>query len=589
MRKQSLAALGLLSILCWGSPLQLQASKSKPFISQEEADAYLTSHYNRGCYHYNRQEWRRASTEFEKVIYFFSDSDEAADAAYYLAICYFEMKEYDFANTEFSNYLKASNQPAFFEDAVQFKFCIAEHFKLGKKRRYFKIRYCPKWATDKELALTIYDEVVAALPNHELAVRALYSKADLLKKMEEYRDCVETYQTLIRRFPKNEIVPACYINIAEAFYLQSRYEFQNPDLLALAELNARKFQEDFPRDERVAIAEDYVKRIKELYAKGLCDLGLFYERMKQPAAAAIYYQSAIEEFPDTCVSQFCRSRLICLGYTVNQDDDEAPICDEEETECVSEENQPSCPPCETDEVCLSKAVSFSDDAVQDEPVNARSPVNEMPPEQFSEQFNVSMPEESPVYDTYSNQQVYEGESLVDESTNRVDEPTNEVSLENFGDISGYSEVPMSEEPPAIYPYPYEVVDLDELANQQIPSGYFDTIPGSFEVPMPQEPITYSYPDQVYMDEYGNQIPSGYFEAIPGSFEVPTLDDPLETYTYPNQEVPQAFVEEAMRQGVPLYIEEQEKQEIKEVPPPYIHYSLLKKREQKCKPSSCYED
>lgn len=586
MRKQSLAALGLLSILCWGSPLQLQASKSKPFSSQEEADIYLTSHYNRGCYHYNRQEWRRASTEFEKVIYFFSDSDAAADAAYYLAICYFEMKEYDFANTEFSNYLKASNQPAFFEDAVQYKFCIAEHFKLGKKRRYFKIRYCPKWATDKELALTIYDEVVAALPNHELTVRALYSKADLLKRMEEYRDCVETYQILIRRFPKNEIVPACYINIAEAFYLQSRYEFQNPDLLALAELNARKFQEDFPRDERVVIAEDYVKRIKELYAKGLCDLGLFYERMKQPAAAAIYYQSSIEEFPDTCVSQFCRSRLICLGYTVNQDEEEAPVCGEGGIDYVPEENQPSRSPCETDEVCLSKTASFSDDAVQDEPVNAGAPVNEMPPEQF----NFSMSAESSVYETYSNQQVNEGESLVDEFTNRVDESANEVPLENFGDISGYSEALMSEESPAIYPHSYEVVDLDELANQQIPSGYFDTIPGSFEVPMPQEPITYIYPDQVYMDEYGNQIPSGYFDAMSGSFEVPTLEDSLETYTYPDQEVSQAFVEEAMMQGVPLYLEEQEKQEeIKEVPPTYIHYSLLKKREQKCKLSSCYED
>ncbi len=502
MRKQSLAVLGLLSVLCLGSPLQLQASKSKPFSSQEDADAYLTCHYNAACRYYNHKEWRRASMEFEKVIYFFPNSDAAADASYYLAICYFEMKEYDFANTEFSNYLKASNQPAFFEEAVQYKFCIAEHFKMGKKRRYFKMRYCPKWASGQDLALTIYDEVVAALPNNELAVQALYSKADLLKRMEEYRDAVEAYQTIIRRFPKNEIVPACYINIAESFYQQSRYEFQNPDLLALAELNARKFQEDFPRDERVAIAEDYVKRIKELYAKGLCDLGLFYERMTQPAAAAIYYQSSIEEFPDTAVSKFCRSRLICLGYKVNQEDEEALNCCEEVVECPPEDNTCPCPPCEDNAICTpQEEISLTDTPIQEQPVNA------MPTESTPGNFDVAMLEAPPIHTIYPDQ-----------------------GMDRDMHMSGS----------------VEEVTMNASMNPLF-SGTFDEIPGSFEVQMPVEP-------------------------------------PL-TYTY-TQEVSQEFAEDAMRQGVPVYAEEQ----VEEIPPTYIHYSLCKKRPQKCMPSSsCYEN
>lgn len=330
--KKQFVALFIFGIFSLSFPT-LHASRSNPFTSEEEADNYLTTHYNRGCEHYNRQKWRRASSEFEKVIYFFPNSEDAAKASYFLAICYFEMKEYDFANEEFSNYLKASHHPAFFEDAVYYKFCIAEYFKSGKKRRPFKMRYLPKWISAQDSALTIYDEVVAAFPNHELTIRALNSKADLLKSMGEYRDCVETYQTIIRRFPKDEIVPACYLNIAETYDLQSRYEFQNPDILAFAELNVRKFKDDFPRDDRVIIAEESVCRIKEMYAKGLCDLGLFYERMEQPDAAAIYYQSSIEEFPDTRVAEFCRSRLICLGYAK----EEAPVsCEEEPNACIDE-------------------------------------------------------------------------------------------------------------------------------------------------------------------------------------------------------------------------------------------------------------
>ncbi len=303
----------ILLLLFFIPSLHALKSKAKYFKSKEEADCYLKEHYNLGSRYYNQKEWRKASSEFEKIIYYFPDADTAAESSYYLAICYFEMKEYDFANEEFSNYLKASQHPIFFDDAVAYKFYIAEHFKQGKKRRPFKMRYLPKWISAQDSALTIYDEVASAVPKSELALRALYAKGELLKEMREYRESIDAYQTIIRRFPKNEILPDCYLKISDLYVAQASLEFQNPDILALAELNVRKFQSDFPRDEGIVAAERSIYTIKEMYAKGLCDLGLFYERTKHPNAAAIYYQSSIEEFPDTKVSQFCRTRLNCLA------------------------------------------------------------------------------------------------------------------------------------------------------------------------------------------------------------------------------------------------------------------------------------
>lgn len=307
--------LNLLTAIILATPsLHAFKPKSKFFKSPEEATNYLTTHYNLGCKYYDKESWSKASHEFEKVVFYFPDAEPAAEASFYLAVSYYEMGEFDFANESFSNYLKTSQHPTFFEEAVTYKFLIAEHFKTGKKQHPFRMRYLPKWISGQDSALTIYDEVVAALPNHELSVKALYSKAELLKKMREFRDSVEAYQLLIRRFPRHEIVPACYLGIANAYVRQSRIEFQNPDIIALAELNVRKFKEDFPRDEKVVIAEESVCNIKELFAKGLCDLGLFYERKKLPDAAAIYFQSSIDEFPETRVAQFCRCKLNSLGY-----------------------------------------------------------------------------------------------------------------------------------------------------------------------------------------------------------------------------------------------------------------------------------
>lgn len=424
----------------------LYASKSRPFRSEDEADAYLTEHYNKGCAYYTNESWRHAATEFEKVIYFFPCTDEAATASYYLAVSYFEMKEYDFANEEFSNYLKASQHPEFFEDAVYFKFCIAEYFKAGKKRRPFKMRYLPKWISGQDSALEIYDEVVAALPNHELTIRALQSKAELLRRMGEYRECVETYQLIIRRFPKNEIIPACYLNIAETYYEQSKYEFQNPDILALAELNVRKFKDDFPRDERVEMAEETVCRIKELYAKGLCDLGLFYQRMEKPEAAAIYFQSSIEEFPDTKVARFCRTRLKCLGY--GPEEEIVPPCEE------------IAPPCEEIAPCIDEIPS---DCLDGNNLNPEPTF--VPEESFPSFADACMVPEEPVQWTSEQPQIQEEMPC---TCDRCMQPDSSGMQQNYPWEESCSPLNEAQEYAPAYEYP----SSDESSQQEAETPYY---------------------------------------------------------------------------------------------------------------------
>lgn len=331
MKKKYLSLLFLITFVF--STITLQAAgirpKTKPCLSEEADKAYMLARFNAGAHYYNAENWRKASNEFEKLIYFFPASETAAEASFYLGICYYEMNELDFANTEFSAYLKTTSHPEFFEQAIFYKYWIAEKLKTSK-RRPFKYRYLPKWLPGQSLALEVYDEIVMTVPNHELAVCALFSKAELLQKMREYRESIETYQTLIRRFPRHELTPDSYLRISQAYYQLSQIEFQNPDLLGLAELNARKFKEDFPRDERVETAEKYSLLITEVYAQGLCSVGQFYERTHHPEAAAIYYQSAIEDYPNTKVAAYCRCRLNHLNYNEDEEEPQAPPLDEEQ-------------------------------------------------------------------------------------------------------------------------------------------------------------------------------------------------------------------------------------------------------------------
>jgi outer membrane protein assembly factor BamD (BamD/ComL family) len=278
----------------------------------EVATLSVQEHFSLGLRAMESAHWQEAAKQFRIVSVNFSSTPYGQEANYYLGIAYFYLEEYDFADESFTQYLKAVNNPKFFQETVEYKFAIAEKFKNGAKRRFFGTRKLPKWASGQSNALKIYDEVVATVPSHEMAAKALAAKGRLLWSLKEYREAVDAFQLVIKRFPKHELAPECYLLITKVYLEQCKHEFQNPDLLAFAEINLRKFKHDFPREEHLKEAEADVMAIKEVYAQGLYDTGQFYERISRPRASVIYYQSAINQFPDTMIANLCRQRLEVL-------------------------------------------------------------------------------------------------------------------------------------------------------------------------------------------------------------------------------------------------------------------------------------
>ena len=164
--------------------------------------------------------------------------------------------------------------------------------------------------------MEIFDEVITALPSHELATKSLFGKAQLHNKDKEYRQAVDTYYTLIRRFSKHELAPEAYLAIMRIYHDQSKSHMNDPDLLEIATTHLNNFYEDFPRDERIAEAEMLIAGMREACAKSLYDIGQLYENMKKNQAAVIYYASAVEQFPTTRVAKDCQKRLDSLNKEV---------------------------------------------------------------------------------------------------------------------------------------------------------------------------------------------------------------------------------------------------------------------------------
>lgn len=280
--------------------------------ADEVAIFSVEEHYNLGVEALSCQDYREASKQFRIVAKCFPTSSYGQDANYFLGVAYFELTEFDLANMAFSDYIKAKSHPQYFIEAIEYKFCIAEAFKAGAKRRIWGTKQLPKWASGEAMGIQIYDEVIAALPSHDLAAKALYAKGSMKWQMREYRESIEAFQLLTRRFPKHELCPEAYLCINRVYLDQSCREFQNPDILAFAELNLKRFKQQFPREERLYQAEQDVLAIKEVYARGLYETGEFYERVGKSQASVIYYQNTVQRFPDTSFAARCVARLKCL-------------------------------------------------------------------------------------------------------------------------------------------------------------------------------------------------------------------------------------------------------------------------------------
>jgi outer membrane protein assembly factor BamD (BamD/ComL family) len=257
----------------------------------------LYSHANRA---YQQKNWDNLLYYSKIITKDYRSTSFASEAEYFLAVSQFYYKNYENANDMLTKYLTKNIAPKYFEEAITYKFQIAENYKNGSKAHLFDIKFLPRWMPNYEKAAVIFDEVISSLPHHDLAAKSLFSKAHIQFHYDEYREGIETLTLLIRRFPKHQLAIDGFVEIGKSYLKQMNPNQQNYDLLDLANVNLRKFKEAFPgEEEKLEQVKNMTAQMKEVYAQGLYEVGDFFERTKKPEAAKIYYSKILSTFPAT--------------------------------------------------------------------------------------------------------------------------------------------------------------------------------------------------------------------------------------------------------------------------------------------------
>jgi outer membrane protein assembly factor BamD (BamD/ComL family) len=276
---------------------------------EEVATLSVQEHYSAAAEALEKGEWDELLRHARIVIRNFPGTPFADEAYYYMGVGYFRTEEFELSSRFLTKYLKQNSAPKFFEEAIRYKFDIAQNYRTGARKHLFGFESMPKWLPARDEAIAIYDEVITALPHHELAAQSLFGKAQLLLQEEEYKGSIDTYQTLIRRFSRHPLAADAYVGIAEVYLAQAQQDYPNPDFLDLAEINLRKFSQEFPGVDKLAVCEGLLSKMKEVYASDLYDTARFYERTKKLQAASIYYTRILAKYPQTRVALLASKRL----------------------------------------------------------------------------------------------------------------------------------------------------------------------------------------------------------------------------------------------------------------------------------------
>lgn len=265
---------------------------------------------------YHHQNWGRVTSITHTILRDYPESPFATDALYLFGVANYKKGNFDVANRYLTSYLKNEGATKYFEEAIKTKFMIAKDIYEGKGLQLLGKPHMPRTRRGHDIALALFEEVVTTLPRHEVAAQSLFYKAKLLVEIDEYKEAIESYETLIRRFPKHVLAPDSYLEIGKIYIARCQSEFADPDLLDLAKINYNRFEKQFPTEPRLRAGKLQLREIQEVLSSELYDIAAFYERTKKKQAAQVYYSSIINRYPETVNALKAKKRLLALKLSV---------------------------------------------------------------------------------------------------------------------------------------------------------------------------------------------------------------------------------------------------------------------------------
>lgn len=201
-----------------------------------------------------------------------------------------------------------------FARALERQYDIADAFLRGYKMRFLGI----PMMGGEDLGIEILFRIQQRSPGSPLAEKSLLRTADYYYADSQFDLAEDTYAAYVRSYPRSPLVPRARLRQAFANYAQFRGLRFDATPLIDARTQLVELAAQYP-----ALAEEenlleFVDRIDGTFARKLLVTADFYERTREPNAAAYYYRYILRTYPNREEAVTAQKRLEALPASVQQ-------------------------------------------------------------------------------------------------------------------------------------------------------------------------------------------------------------------------------------------------------------------------------
>lgn len=244
---------------------------------------------------YEAKDYKRSVGEFTKLVRYYTNSELAAEAQYYVGRSYEGLEEYEQAYLAYQKAIETYPFTKRMEEMIEREYEIGNRFYAGERIKLWGVPTFPSVYK----AIEIYQKVVDNAPYGKYAQEALYKIGECYKKANDYQAARLAFQKLVDEHPDSKLAADAKFQVglcASQSSLKPSYDQSVTD-------EALKEVEDFakrhPESQLTPEADKMRQSLKEKKAQSDFSIAEFYRKQKDYKAASIYYRNIVENLSQT--------------------------------------------------------------------------------------------------------------------------------------------------------------------------------------------------------------------------------------------------------------------------------------------------
>jgi outer membrane protein assembly factor BamD len=241
------------------------------------------------------KDFKSALREYKKTVKHFPTSPEAATATFRMGVCYEELGNADKAFNAYREVLDKYPSFPHPQEVLRRQFAISKAYYEGKRRPLPFVKLGLFKA--RGAAIDYFNKIVETAPYSDLAPDAKLLAAELQERKKNFDEAIKSCEFVVEHYPRSEAAETALFKIGSCHYQKALRARHDERSISLASTNFRSYVEKYPNGKYAKEAREKLMSLDDKRAKGVFEVGRFYEKKKKFPSALLYYTEVVQRHP----------------------------------------------------------------------------------------------------------------------------------------------------------------------------------------------------------------------------------------------------------------------------------------------------